>query len=104
MNTSHKTYDPISEIILAEGLRIESMHIHENRMLIFLNTKQVLIDSTENHKRLRNASLDQLNDYQLISKGTGIHWPSLDEDLSLYGFLKEYFTKNFHEQRELVIA
>jgi len=104
MNTSHNTYDPISEIIFSKGLRIESLLIYQNRLLIFLNTKQVLIDSLENHKRLKNATPDQLKEFRLIANGSGIHWPSLDEDLSLYGFLKDYFTKNFQEQKELVIA
>lgn len=104
MNTSHNTYDPITDIILSKGLRIESIHIHENRMLIFLNSSQILIDSIENHERLKNASSEQLHDFRLIANGTGIHWPSIDEDLSLYGFLKDYFTKNFQEKKELVIA
>ncbi len=104
MNTSQNKYDPISDIIFSKGLRIESLLIHENRLLIFLNTKQVLIDSIDNHKRLKDASLEQLNEFRLISKGTGINWPSIDEDLSLYGFLKDYITKNFQEQKELVIA
>ena len=104
MNTSPKIHDLISNIIFSNGLRIESLLIYENRMLIFLNTKQVLIDSIENHERLKNATLEQLNEFRLISKGMGIHWPALDEDLSLYGFLTDYFTKNFQEQKELVIA
>ncbi|RZJ63837.1 MAG: DUF2442 domain-containing protein [Flavobacterium sp.] len=79
MNTSHNTYDPISDMIVSKGLRIESVLIRENRIVIYLNTKQVLIDSLENHKRLENASLDQLNEFRLIAQGTGIHWPSIDE-------------------------
>lgn len=104
MNTSHNNYDPIREIILSRGLRIESIHILEKRMLIFLNSHQVLIDSIDNHERLKNASLEQLKDFRLISNGTGIQWPALDEDLSLYGFLKDYITKNFQERKELVIV
>lgn len=104
MNTSNNTYDPISDIIFSQGLKIESVYFHDKRMLIFLNTKQVLIDSIDNHKRLINASLEQLQEYKVIAKGTGIHWPSIDEDLSLYGFLKDYFTKNFQFQKELLIA
>lgn len=104
MNTSPKSYDPISDFIISKGLRIESVLFQEKRILIFLNSKQVLIDSIENHKRLKNADTKDLAEFRLVGNGTGIHWPSLDEDLSLYGFLKDYFTKNFQEQRELVIA
>jgi hypothetical protein len=37
--------------------------------------------------RLRDASAAQLADYRLIAQGVGIHWPQLDEDLSVRGLL-----------------
>ncbi|OYU83748.1 MAG: hypothetical protein CFE24_09970 [Flavobacterium sp. BFFFF2] len=91
-------------MIFSKGLRIESLLIDDNRLFISLNTKQILIDKIENHKRLKTASLGDLNEFRFIANGTGIHWPSLDEDLSLYGLLKDYFIKNFQEQSELVIS
>ena len=36
---------------------------------------------------LANATLQQLEDYQLLGGGDGIHWPQLDEDLSVKGLL-----------------
>lgn len=35
-----------------------------------------------------NASEEELKQYELIADGKGIHWPLLDEDLSLKGFLQ----------------
>jgi len=32
---------------------------------------------------LRNASIEQRNNWSLIGNGTGIHWEDLDEDLSV---------------------
>ena len=37
--------------------------------------------------RLRDASAAQLADYRLVAQGVGIHWPQLDEDLSVRGLL-----------------
>ena len=37
--------------------------------------------------RLSKASENQLNDWELLGDGDGIHWPQLDEDLSVEGFL-----------------
>jgi hypothetical protein len=37
--------------------------------------------------RLVRASQEQLNNFKLIGSGTGLHWPDLDEDLSIKGFL-----------------
>ncbi len=37
--------------------------------------------------KLSNASPKQLNTYELLGDGEGIHWPELDEDLSVAGLL-----------------
>ncbi len=36
-----------------------------------------------NFPRLAQATEQQLNDWRLIGSGSGIHWPQLDEDLSI---------------------
>jgi len=37
--------------------------------------------------RLRDASAEDLADWRLIGHGVGIHWPRVDEDLSVRGLL-----------------
>ena len=37
--------------------------------------------------RLADATLAQLRQYELLGDGEGIHWPELDEDLSVEGLL-----------------
>lgn len=37
--------------------------------------------------RLRTASQEQLNDWRLIGNGVGIHWESIDEDISIAALL-----------------
>ena len=37
--------------------------------------------------RLRTATTEQREDLRLIGGGIGIHWPQLDEDLSIRGLL-----------------
>ena len=36
---------------------------------------------------LSSATVNQLNDWELLGDGEGIHWPQLDEDLSINGLL-----------------
>ena len=36
---------------------------------------------------LLNATDSQLNNYQILGDGEGIHWQDLDEDLSINGLL-----------------
>lgn len=37
--------------------------------------------------RLRDGTPEQRNNWELIGRGVGIHWPDLDEDLSVRGLL-----------------
>ena len=37
--------------------------------------------------RLSKASVKQLDNWELLGDGEGIHWPDIDEDLSINGLL-----------------
>jgi len=37
--------------------------------------------------RLSQATQEQLNNWELLGDGEGIHWPEIDEDLSVTGLL-----------------
>jgi hypothetical protein len=43
------------------------------------------------NRRLRKAAPEQLNRIEIICNGTGLHWPDLDEDLSVLGILEGRF-------------
>jgi Protein of unknown function (DUF2442) len=40
------------------------------------------------YPRLRDATLEDLNNWRFIGRGQGIHWETLEEDLSVAGFLR----------------
>jgi len=88
-------YDAIENLIFKEGLRIEVLEFipEMDMMLIVLNTKVILSHSLSSYDLLKRASKSQLLQYELIGKGTGVHWPLLDEDLSLKGFLQNELRK-----------
>ena len=44
------------------------------------------------NKRLKDGSLQQLNNIEIICDGTGLHWPDLDEDLSVLGIIEGRFS------------
>lgn len=39
--------------------------------------------------RLASATKEQRNNWELLGDGDGIHWPDVDEDLSVKGLLSE---------------
>jgi len=95
MNTSINNFDSLEQMIYENNLRISSIDFHKeiNMMLILLNTRMVLKAWIYNFPLLKNASESQLKNYRLIGGGTGIHWPELDEDLSLKRFLLDEFKR-----------
>lgn len=40
------------------------------------------------YRRLAEATSEQLHDFEILGDGEGIHWPQLDEDLSVAGLLR----------------
>lgn len=41
------------------------------------------------NRRLRKGTPEQVARIELICDGTGLHWPELDEDLSVAGILED---------------
>ena len=91
MDVSVNKYDTIEKMIYDEGLRIVAIDIHTELdiMLVVLNTNAVLRQKISSYKNLKGAEKASLHQFELTGKGTGIHWPLLDEDLSLKGFLRD---------------
>jgi hypothetical protein len=54
---------------------------------VFLSDGREIRVPLEWFPKLRDASYDERAHWRLIGKGIGIHWPDLDEDLSLEGLL-----------------
>ncbi len=58
-------------------------------MVVVLNIKAVLHQRISSYKLLLSADQQALLQYELKGKGTGVHWPLLNEDLSLKEFLQD---------------
>jgi hypothetical protein len=87
INTSK---DPIEKLIIEKGLRIKTLFIEKDLdlLIVVLNNGNVIKFKISIFPKLRNADLKHLQNWELRNEGIGIHWPELDEDLSLFGFLK----------------
>jgi hypothetical protein len=85
-------FDSLEQLIYQNGLRIKSISfgMPEQCMEIVLNTPLAITVSFKNFPTLVNANLEELANYELIGNGVGVHWPLLDEDLSLKGILKDF--------------
>jgi hypothetical protein len=80
--------DPVNAMIREQGVRITAVHAvkEANLLLVMLNNGRLEFP-LDGYKRLAKASEAQLGKYDLLPDGAGVHWPGLDEHLSLRGFL-----------------
>jgi hypothetical protein len=91
--------DPVNALIREQGVRITAVHAikEANLLLVMLNNGRLEFP-LDGFKRLAKASQAQLNKYELLPDGVGVHWPGLDEHLSLRGFLLTTMRDMLHRQ------
>jgi hypothetical protein len=83
-----RSTDPIDQLIFEGGLRIKKIWFDKDLdlIIVLLNNKKIIKRPLSDFDRLKNAQLEELENFE--NDGIGIHWPDLDEDLSLRGFIK----------------
>ncbi len=65
---------------------------YENGLVcLLLSDRKEIRFPVDLNRKLRNASIDQLKNVEIICNGTGLHWPDLDEDLSVSGIIEGRF-------------
>ncbi len=65
---------------------------YENGMICLLMSDQKEIRfPVEVNTKLKNATEKQRKNIEIICGGTGLHWPDLDEDLSVTGIVEGKF-------------
>jgi hypothetical protein len=67
--------------------RALSVAAQDGELVVHLEDGRTLTVPLEWFPRLRDATPAQLAAYRLVGQGVGIHWPELDEDLSVRGLL-----------------
>lgn len=92
--------DTIERTILEQDIRIADMHPNKDLdlLLIVLNTRDVVRVPLSTYSLLTKASGKALENWELLGNGYGVHWPDLDEHLSLKGFLRDAMMSEFLHQ------
>ena len=62
--------------------------VEERTICLRLADEREIRFPASKNPRLSKASPDRLARVELICDGTGLHWPDLDEDLSVQGILE----------------
>ncbi len=70
-----------------EQPRAIAVTFQDGELAVRLEDGRTVLVPLEWFPRLRDATPEQLSSYHLVGHGIGIHWPELDEDLSVRGLL-----------------
>ena len=76
--------------ILKNKILIKSVGFGSDKLFIELNTGRVLVVPYSYTKRLEQATQEELQEYRLIGGGRGIHFPLIDEDISVEGIVRDF--------------
>jgi hypothetical protein len=71
-------------------MRAISLEFLEDAFVVVLETGERLSVPYSTSERLARATHDQRTTARLIGKGSGIHWPLIDEDLSVRGLFVQH--------------
>ena len=76
-----------SRVVSASNARAHDLEFVPDAFVVHLEDGRSLTLPLEWFPRLRDATPEQRNRWEWIGPGIGIHWPDLDEDLSVAGLL-----------------
>lgn len=68
----------------ARGVRFDDHRMH----VLLLDGREISVP-IEWFPRLRDASDKQRKHWRLIGRGVGVHWPEVDEDVSVAALLEQ---------------
>jgi hypothetical protein len=77
----------MSTLVTERDIFAESVDFSEDALTVHLDDGRVLSIPLAWYPRLLNGTKKERENCELIGDGEGIHWPELDEDISVEGLL-----------------
>lgn len=75
-------------------LKAKEVHFTDRYLEITLNDGRIISSPLEWYRELQGATLQQLKNFKLICRGTGIEWEELDCHLSVESMLTTGFVSH----------
>lgn len=70
--------------------KIETIHFNQDSIILNIDGNELTIPLDKLSSRLKSASEIERAFYKISPSGYGIHWPLIDEDLSIDGILRDF--------------
>lgn len=100
-DTQIKAAREVGKHALDHDFHAEAAWYDSEKALVWIKTINGIYHGVpaKNLQGLQNGTEQQLLDIELSPKGTGLHWPQLDADLTVHGIMTGvYGTKKWMEQ------
>jgi hypothetical protein len=72
----------------ADFLSTNRVWVESGMICLLMSDNKEVRFPVELNSKLKNATEKQLKNIEIICGGTGLHWPELDEDLSVTGIME----------------
>jgi hypothetical protein len=66
---------------------ITNIRFKDREMILEIDGRPYSFDLARISSKLKNATLEEKSRFEISPSGYGIHWPPLDEDLSIDGLI-----------------
>ena len=71
----------------ADSLVAQSVSVTDDHLVVDFSDGRTLTVPLAWYPRLLHGTPEERNNWRLIGRGEGIHWPELDEDISVSGLV-----------------
>ncbi|NIM16805.1 MAG: DUF2442 domain-containing protein [Candidatus Aminicenantes bacterium] len=83
---------------------VEEITFKADQMILKIDGEKFIFDLFAISERLAKASKIEREKYEISPSGYGIHWPLIDEDLSIPGLLRTALTSAESNKNEIASA
>jgi len=73
--------------VMSKYYEVKKNSFDKERLLLTVDGKKYSLPLADISQRLANASRDEREKFEISPSGYGIHWPLIDEDLSIDGLI-----------------
>jgi hypothetical protein len=70
--------------------RVHNIHVRKGRLFLSVDRKEYRFNLGDISPKLLNAAKKELDIFEISPSGYGIHWPLLDEDISIDSLIKSH--------------
>ena len=70
--------------------KIEKIHFNQDFIMLNIDGNELIIPLDKLSRKLKSATEIEREMYKISPSGYGIHWPLIDEDLSIDGILRDF--------------